>query len=104
MSTTPSGQICLGCNREMRRRGVKKEDAPNTVAMGHSGKCKSCISTYTPREPSEAAAVPELPKHEDPERMGRTVSDLEAWLSRHRGVPREASNPIKYAAQEGQAA
>lgn len=88
----------------MRRRGVKLEDAPNTVAMGHSGKCKSCVSTYVPREKADPAEEPDIPKHEDPGRMGRTVSDLEAWMSRFRGVPREASNPIKYAAQNEEAA
>jgi hypothetical protein len=88
----------------MRRRGVKLEDAPDTVAMGHSGKCKSCVSTYIPREPADADEEPALPKHEDPDRMGRTVSDLEAWMSRFRGVPREATNPIKYTARNEDAA
>jgi hypothetical protein len=88
----------------MRRRGVKLEDAPDTVAMGHSGKCKSCVSTYVPRKPADTDDEPAVPKHEDPERMGRTVSDLEAWMSRYRGVSREATNPIKYVAQKGHAA
>lgn len=82
----------------MRRRGVKLKDAPGTVAMGHGGKCKSCQSTYQPGERPEKESS--LPKADDPRRMSETVSALEAWMNRNRGVTREARNPIRYRADD----
>lgn len=98
MSTTqPAGLVCTGCNRAMRRRGVKLSEAPGTIASAHSGKCGSCLY---PAVPKTDADEPSVQKHDDPNRMLATVTALEQWLRINRGVERETRNPIKYAAQD----
>lgn len=36
---------CLFCGRKMRPRGVKKSEAPHTLASAGSGLCSSCYKT-----------------------------------------------------------
>lgn len=98
-TTQPTGLICIGCNRAMRRRGVKAADAPGTVAAAHSGKCNSCISIERQKAAAEEEAEQEkirVAKAEDPVRMSETVAALESWMSWRRGNNREKTNPIKY--------
>lgn len=107
MTTQSPVLICTGedndgCGRKMRRRGVKLKDAPDTVAIGHSGKCKSCCSTYEPVAKDEKK-TPTSAKAEDPERMSQTVSDLQAWMRRNRKAAPEANNPIRYRREQGAA-
>lgn len=101
-TTQPTGLICAECNRQMRRRGVKAADAPNTVAYGHSGKCNSCICAAARSKPAAEEDEDQektVAKADDPVRMGETVAALESWMAWRRGNNREATNPIKYVPQ-----
>jgi hypothetical protein len=92
-TTQPAGLVCTGCDRTMRRRGVKLAEAPDTIAYAHSGKCSSCLYPAVPKiDPDE----PIVQKHDDPNRMLATVTALEHWMRSNRGVARESRNPIKY--------
>lgn len=90
--THTPGLVCVGCNRAMRRRGVKAAEAPDTIAYAHSGKCNTCVSPARQKNVEEKSVA----KSEDPARMLATVTALEQWMRINRGVQREAKNPIKY--------
>lgn len=115
-------QKCTNCDRPMRPRGVLKKEAPDTVAWGHSGQCKSCVQPNTTAARRPHLLVKETPMYgddeygidgedltsfheEDPEvrrrrvpeavRLQNTVSGLEAFMARrHKRVAAEAVNPI----------
>lgn len=51
-----------GCGKPMRRRGIAKSLAPDTVAEGHGGRCKTCCNAdrKAAKAREQIALVPDL--------------------------------------------
>lgn len=74
----------------MRPRGVLLREMPDTMAWGHSGKCKSCVQPFVP-DPSKPARpvkpvhvskpVPLLPDGSRDVRLESTVFGLNSWMA-----------------------
>lgn len=84
------------CARPMRPRGYTVEMAPNTVAMGHKGKCKSCVQPRREPKPRTERRQPVRP--DESVRLAHTVKALESFYARRyaRGVAPEATASIVY--------
>lgn len=73
----------------MRRRGIAKELAPNTVAEGHGGRCKTCCNADRRAEKArqQITLVPDLetsvePNHKEAaERHLMAVAGLSYYFS-----------------------
>lgn len=87
----------------MRGRGVTREEAPGTVATGHSGMCKSDAQPNTAerrnRQRKRPSVRPVTPVPVE-EQLDHAVAALQGWIARRheRGVPPE-ENPIRYQRQ-----
>lgn len=96
--TQPTYQRCKKetCRRPMRPRGYTVAMAPDTVAMGHKGMCKSCVQPR--REPKERTGRRPVARPEESVRIAHMVRGLEAFYARRyaRGVPPEAMPAIAY--------